>query len=150
MKHTLLFLAFACLFVACKKGDDPAPANNNNNNNNNNNSSYYFKFKLDGTDYSLTSALPQYMSAYPEDAGGYQMAGALVYPSVGIRLTYDSAVTDAQVKALTGKTIYFNQTNPKPSVTFEATPSGEELSSIDTSNTAYNIKVTSVTYLKKD
>lgn len=142
MKHTLLFLAFACLFIACnKKSDDPAPANTN---------PYYFKLNLDGTDYNLTSTLPQYMSAFPEDAGGYQMAGQLLYPSVGIRLTYDSAVSDAQVKALAGKTLYFNQTNPRPSITFEANNTADELESVDTANTAYNIKITSVTYLKKD
>jgi len=147
MKRTLLFLAVACLFIACNKGDDPAPSNNNNNNNTN---PYYFKFKLDGTDYNLTSNLAQYMSAYPEDAGGYQMSGPLTYPSVGIRLLYDSVVSDAQVKALAGKTLYFGQTNPRLSMTFEANGSAEALESIDTANTSYNIKVTSVTYLKKD
>jgi hypothetical protein len=90
------------------------------------------------------------MSAYPEDAGGYQMAGPLTYPSVGIRFMYDSAVSDAQVKALAGKTIFFNQTNPKPKITFGTNPSVDDLESVDTTNTAFNIKVTSVTFLKKD
>jgi hypothetical protein len=149
MKNTLLLIAVSCLFIACNKGDDPAPANNNNNNNTNTNP-YYFKFKLDGTDYNLTSDLAQYMSAYEEDAGGYQMAGPLTYPSVGIRFMYDSTVTDAQIKALAGKTFYFDQKTPSPQVTFSATPSGDEFASIDTANTAYNVKVTSVTYLRKD
>jgi hypothetical protein len=140
---TLCLLALCIGAFSCKKSDSTTPTNNPSN-------PYYFKFTLDGTSYNFTSALPQYMSAYDDRAGGYQEVAPLAFPMIGLAFDYDSAVTDAQVKALAGKTFYFNGKNPKPSIEFDADATSGTWYSVDTSNTNFNVKVTSVTYVKKD
>ncbi len=143
MRQAIALLLLSCLFFACKKDDEPVgpvtPAN-----------PYYFKFKLNGVSYDFRSSLAQYISSDDYEAGGYQMQEGQLYPSIGLSFRYDTTATDAQVLALAGKTIGFNGTNPSPRITFDESINGNTLWSIDTANSAFNIKVSSVTYVKKD
>ncbi len=147
----LLFLSSLLLLqVACKKSTSttpttpvtPTPVT----------SPYYFTFKLDTASYNLTANNPQYDYGYTFEVGGYQDAASAFYPSIG--LTFDwrhiDTVKESDVLGLAGKTIYFNDTNIHPTITFDKDASSDISYSADTANTAYNVKITGVTFLKKD
>jgi len=143
MKQFITLLLLSCLFVACKKDDEPAgPVTPTN--------PYYFKFKLDGVSYDFRSGLAQYISSDDYEAGGYQMQDGQIYPSIGLSFRFDTTVSEAQLLALAGKTIPFNNTNPRPRITFDESINANTQWSIDTSNTAFNVKISSITYVKKD
>ena len=152
MKNLTLFLAsFLLLVSACKK--EKSTSSNNNNNNNNPTSPYYFKFTLNGASYNFNANIPQYMPFYANEIGGYEVANGNLFPSAGLRLSWHTGdtVKESDVTGLVGKTLYFSDTNIHPEISYdEANLSINTWYSIDTANTSYNVKITNVTFLKKD
>ena len=147
MKNLVLFLAsFLLLMSACKK--DKSSGSNNNTAN-----PYYFKFTLNGSNYNLNANFPQYMPFYTNEIGGYQDANTGLFPSVGLRLSWaiGDTVKESDVIGLVGKTLYFNDITIHPEISFnEANTTIPTWFSEDTANTSYNVKITNVTFLKKD
>jgi len=146
MKKTITAMLCACLLsaVGCKKKDDnPTPTPT---------ASYYFKFKFDGNSYNFNADLPQYMPFYTDEAGGYQMATNVTGPSVGFRLDWQSidTVSEANLMAVKGKTLYFNDSLIRMELTYSESSAATNWTSIDTANTSYNVKITDITFLKKD
>lgn len=148
MKKTLaLVLATSLLSaVGCKKKDppiivDPPPP-----------PSSYFKFKFDGTANYFNVDFPQYMPFYADEVGGYQVANTSLAPSVGLRLSWpaDDTVSEADLMALKGKTLYFSDTMVHPRLSYTQELASQEWTSIDTNNTSYNVKITNITFYKKD
>lgn len=141
---------FLLLIASCKKESKSSPSNNNNNTTP---SPYFFKFSFGGTDYNLNADNPQYMPFYAHEAGGYQVPGTSVFfPSIGIRFSWpaDDTVKESDVLGLKGKTLYFNDTTIHPELSFTSATSSDIWYSVDTANTAFNVKVTNVVYLKND
>lgn len=141
-------MLLACLLFAagCKKDDTstPTPVVPT--------SDYYFKFKFDGANYNLNADFPQYMPFNANEAGGYQEADWSLERSVGLRLRwplYDT-VSESDVMSLKGKTLYFSDTLVQPELTYDTSLSAVGWASVDTGNTDYNVKITDVTFLKKD
>ena len=146
MKNQLLFLClFLLLMGACKKKDTTTTVTPTN--------PYYFKFALNGSSYNLNFNQPEYMFMYTNEAGGYEVGSAGLYPSVGLRLSWpvDDTVRESDIMGLAGKTLYFSDTTITPEITYDKDAAGSDSwISTDTSNTSYNVKITSVTFLKKD
>ncbi len=150
MKSTLLFLgSILFLLAACTKKDKtttptPTPVAH----------PYYFKFNLNGTAYNFNSNQPQFVYLYNNEFGGYQGSTDMnLFPSVGLRLTWLGIDTlkESDVMALTGKTIYFNDTTIRPEITYDANSSlSDSWTSVDTSKTSYYVKIATVKYLKID
>jgi hypothetical protein len=115
-------------------------------------SPYYFKFAFHDSSFNFTSDLPQYMPFSANEAGGYEMITGISWPSAGLRLSWPNGdtVKESDLMGLIGKTLHFSDTMPRPEVSYDATPSSLEWYSVDTLNTVYNVKITNVTYLKKD
>ncbi len=147
MKNLVLFLfSFLILVSACKKKDTTStpPVTT---------SPYYFKGTLDGANYNYTQNQPEYMFMYTNEAGGYQVANASLWPSIGLRLSWpaDDTVKESDIMGLIGKTLYFSDTAITPELTYDKVAAGTgSWTSIDTSNTSYYVKITNVTFLKKD
>ena len=119
---TFLTLLSAILFVvACKKSSSTTPQNNNNSNNNT--SPYYFKFSLNGINYDFNANNPQFITFYPDLAGGYQTASSLPYPAIGLSFTWNhkDTVLESDLLGLAGKTLYFSDTTITPALTFDST-----------------------------
>jgi hypothetical protein len=112
----------------------------------------YFKFKFEGTSHNLNFDFPQYMPFYANEAGGYQVANSSLAPSVGLRLSWpeDDTVSESNLMALEGKTLYFSDTTVHPTLTYTTELGGTDWRSVDTNNTAYNVKITKVVFFKKD
>lgn len=144
MKKFLFILTSAIvLFSACNTDDDnttvtPTPTNK-----------YYFNFKLEGQQHSLSYAIDQYLSSDPYRAGGYQGAGT-VGESIKFSFGYSSPVTDADIRALAGRTLLFGDTAVRPRLQHDSSFTSDSYYSVDTSNSAYNVTVNSVNYLKQD
>jgi hypothetical protein len=144
---SLLLLSCSLLLNACKKKTDdkttvtPTPA-----------SPYYFKATLDGTSYNLTGNTPQYILFYTNEAGGYQVGNASLLPSFGLRLMWagDDTVKESDLMGLIGKTLYFSDSLIRPEVTYNTSLSAQDWMSENDSNPAYNVKISNVTFLKKD
>lgn len=147
MKDTLvLILMLGLSMAACKKEEktDPLPSTPA--------SPYFFKFKWNGLSNEYSQDIPQYMPFYTDEAGGYQVASAALYPSVGLRLSWVSGdtVSESDLLALKGKTLYFSDTTVHPTLTRDSTASSAQWRSIDTANTAFFVKISNIAYLKKD
>lgn len=140
MKRTLLFLgSILFLLAACTKKDKtttpkPTPVAH----------PYYFKFTTDGTANTYNSNQPQYVFLSDREFGGYQGAAEEnLFPQVGLSLHWFHVDTlkESDVMALVGKTIYFNDTNIRPEVTYDKNGSlTDSWGSVDTSNTTYYVK----------
>ncbi len=115
-------------------------------------SPYYFKFNMNGVAYNYNQNIPQYMPFYANEAGGYEVATAALWPSVGLRLSWPSndTVKESDLLGLIGKTLYFTDTAVHPEISWDSTTTSAEWFSVDTANTANYVKITNVTYLKKD
>jgi hypothetical protein len=147
MKNLAICISFLCLLaISCKKKDTTSTVTTTTA------SPYYFKFTLDGTSNNYNSALPQYMPFYANEIGGYEVANANLFPAVGLRLSWPigDTVKESDVMALIGKTLYFSDTLIHPQLSYDLNTSGTVWYSADTANTDYNVKITNVTYLKKD
>ncbi|XZF15098.1 hypothetical protein ACTHGU_03105 [Chitinophagaceae bacterium MMS25-I14] len=142
---SLPVLAVCCMMMtaSCKKNDSSNPSGPGNNN------PYYFNFKLNGTAYNFSSPLPQYISSDAQLAGGYQESSTAFVPSIGLQFVFGHIVTDSDMTGLAGKTLYFNGTGPGINLDFDDA-AGNTQYSVDTSNTAYNVKISSVTYVGID
>jgi hypothetical protein len=146
---SLALLAALTLFsVGCKK--DNSTTNNNNNNTPTN--PYYFTFTFNDTAYTYNYNQPEYMALYANEAGGFQCANASLSPSAGVGFYWKKkdTVTEADLMALVGKTLYFNDTTVGLSVSYERNGNIAEWDAMDTANTNYYVKVDSITYLKND
>lgn len=144
----LLCSLFLFLLAACSKKDSSAtpvtpvtPA-----------SPYYFKFTMNGVSYNYNQDIPQYMPFYADEAGGYEVSTATLYPSIGLRLSWpvDDTVTEGDLMGLIGKTLYFTDTSVHPEISWDSTAVSAQWLSVDTASNAYFVKITNVTYLKKD
>lgn len=146
MKKLVYFLSLyiALGLASCKKEDDtvidPNPPYTN---------PYYFRFSLAGTAYNFAQEQPQYLSSSEYGVGGFQNGNGL-FPSILLAFYYSHPVTDADVRALAGQTIYFNDTSRNPELQFDQDASSISFSSIDTASTAYSVKVNSVSFIKVD
>jgi hypothetical protein len=151
MKKTIaLFSAgFLLLFGACKKDSKttptppPTPPP----------SPYYFKSTFLGVNYNLNANFPQYMTFYANEVGGYQVADLSLFPSFGLSISWPNGdtVRESDIMGLVGKTLYFNDTvHIFPSLTFDQTSALGTWYSKDTTNESFNVKITNVTFLKKD
>jgi len=147
-KSTIILSALLLLICACKKDNKtttvinpPTPAN-----------PYYFRFTLGGTSYNQHSTLPQYMTFYANEVGGYEIDSAGLYPSIGLRLSWHlgDTVKESDVIGLIGKTLYYTDTLIHPELDFDHDAASATWYSNDTSNTSYNVKITNVVFLKKD
>lgn len=148
MKKLLLGLFSATvLFSACNADDDNnttvTPSNPNNTN------KYYFKFRLDGQQRTLSYPIDQYMSSDPYAAGGYQGART-AGESIELAFRYSHLVTDADVRALAGRTLLFGDTAVRPTLQYDSTISSDSYYAVDTNNATYHITVNSVNFLKQD
>lgn len=148
MKQLILLVLSVCLLTACKK-DTPEPSQPVHTNT----SPYYFRFSLDGTDHKLEADFPQYAYFYTDEIGGYQMGQLGFYPSIGLKIIWNSkdTVQESDVLALKGKTLRFSDTAIRPELTFE--PDGnytDTWRSADTATNNYSISISDISYLKKD
>lgn len=156
MKNRILTstVALAALFSACKK--DNTTTTPTNSNTNNNSSPYYFKFNFDDTAYNLNANFPQYMVLNYDIVGGYQVDKANFYHSVGLSFQWPAGhtITDSDVKGLAGKTFYFvdqaTDSTIRPMLEYDRDLQSGSWFEYDTSNVNYYVKVTDVTFLKKD
>ncbi len=142
-----IYLGLLLLLVAgCVKenvhdgGPDPGPP------------AYYFSFGLNGNSYNLNSEIPQYVSMYTDEAGGYQVGGATLEPSMGLRLRWPAGhvVSESDVLGLRGKVLYFNDTDIHPSLIFDLSVTSPTWYSADTGSAAYSVNITDVTRLGAD
>lgn len=148
MKYLIILLSLSTLMIsACKKkspanaGPDPVS------------SPYYFKFTFGGTSYNFVASSPQYMPFYTNEAGGYEDSSNLsVYTSVGLRLSWpnNDTVKESDLMGLIGRTLYFTDTFPHPELTYDKNYSSQTYYSADTASSSYYVKITNVTYLKRD
>ncbi len=145
-KLILLFLASTLLLNACKKKEDTDPTPTTPT------IPYYFKANLGGSLHNLSADIPQYMPFYANEVGGYQVADASLWPAFGLRLTWplDDTVTESDLMGLIGKTLYFSDTLIHPKLTYGTSPTAEEWISRDISSPDNSVKITNVTFLKKD
>jgi hypothetical protein len=167
MKLVYYFVFTTLLFTSCNKKDNtptPNPGNvnnsgNNNTGNNNNNpgnnngyhslDKYFFKFKFEGKSYNFDAKNPSYLVSSPNMAGGYQKSGQDPDSSMGLSFIFASQPTDADVKALAGKKIFFSDLNITPSLYLQL-GEDEDLYSIGLNNKDYYIQIDRVSYLKSD
>ena len=150
MKNTCIsFFALLLLTVAAcsKKKDSTTPVTPITPS-----SPYYFKFNLDGVAHNYNQNIPQYMPFYANEAGGYEVATAALWPSVGLRLSWpiDDTVTESDLMGLIGQTLHFNDIAVHPEITWDSTAASSTWTSVDTASTDYYVRITNVTYLKKD
>jgi hypothetical protein len=144
MQKLFLVLASAVLlFSACNRDD------NNTNVNPTPTNKYYFNFKADGGSRSLSYPIDQYLSSDPYRAGGYQGAGTNG-ESIEMAFAYSNLVTDADIRALAGRTLLFSDTAVRPSLQYDSSFTSDSYYSVDTNSSIYNIKVNTVNYLKQD
>jgi hypothetical protein len=143
---SICMLAAAGLFwTACNQDDDndvtPQPST----------PGYYFKFKLDGRQINLTLAeyIPQLLSMDENRIGGFKL-GEGVGHSMMLAVNYTHPVSNAEVLALAGKTLYFNDTAARPELVYDSSATASSFESIQTTNPSYNLQFTSVTYLRQD
>jgi hypothetical protein len=82
----------------------------------------------------------------------FKLANSSLAPSVGLRLSWpeDDTVSESNLMALEGKTLYFSDTTVHPTLTYTTELGGTDWRSVDTNNTAYNVKITKVVFFKKD
>lgn len=142
----LMLAAGLSLAIGCKKKEapiivDPPPP-----------SACYFKFKFDGVGHYVSADIPQYMPFHANEAGGYQVTDTSVSPSVGLRLSWpvNDTVSEADLMALKGKTLYFSDTAVHPTLTYSPDLATTDWKSLDTNNTSYNVTITNITFLKND
>jgi len=146
MKKLPILIAVLCIFsIGCKKSST-APQTVTPS------SPYYFKFTLDGVSYNLNANFPQYMPFYSHEAGGYEVADLSLYPMAGIRFSWPlgDTVKETDIMGLAGKTIYFNDTNIHPEVSFGKNLNGFTNYSADTSDKRYYVSISAVKFVKKD
>lgn len=143
----VLMLTLVLLLSACDKDDvapksptttDPEP--------------YYFKFSFENQNNNYNVNFPQYLSIYADEAGGYQVGDISLEPSIGIRLDWNTkdTVSENDLLSLIGKTLYFDDTAIKPVIEFMPSLNADFWYSVDTPDHSFNIKITDITYLKKD
>jgi hypothetical protein len=115
-------------------------------------SPYYFRGVIDGTTYNLIADIPQYIAFYTNEIGGYQVASAAMYPSIGLRFSWplNDTVKESDLMGLVGKTLHYDDTLIRPELIFNKSATANFWYSKDASNALYYVKIANVTYLKKD
>jgi|GEM_PF-1637854 len=113
---------------------------------------YYFQFTLNGIGYNLKADIPQYVSMYTDEAGGYQVGDSTLQPSVGLRFRWPAGhvVTDADMLGLKGKVLYFNDTAIHPIMSFDESLTAATWLSADTDDPAYSVNITDIVRIGKD
>ena len=145
--HIVLLLGMCLLSVSSCKKEATTPATTPAVT-----SPYYFKFTFGGDSYNFNANFPQYKPFYANEIGGYQVATTSLYTSVGLGISWpaNDTVRESDIMGLKGRTLYFNDSIIKLDLSFEKDASSTTWRSEDTANTNYNIKITNVTFLKKD
>lgn len=144
-KLIIPFLAAVALLSACKKKETTTTTGQ-----------YYFKGTLDGQSIGYSSSVPQYMSAYSYNAGGYVINGDQLFSTQEISLAFqfDHAVTNADMLALAGQNISFDPAaSPHAEIDYEPiveSTDSAEYYSVDTTATAYSVHVNSISFVKSD
>lgn len=144
---TLLATGLVLFSASCNKDDNK----DNSGGGGTTGSPYYFKFKKDGTQYNLNANFPQYMFFNTNEAGGYQVKDAAMYPSMALSFQWTSkdTVLHDDVMGLAGKTFYFDDVDPMPELSFEEDINSEPWVATDMDH-ANKIVVSEVKYEKVD
>lgn len=115
-------------------------------------SPYYFEFTLDGKYTKFNSPEAQYVFISPGSAGGYQTPSANeLYPSMELSFTFRHPPTDAEIKGLAGKNIYYDFENTDSitaHVVYEESFQSETLYNDQSVDNKYSVKVDKVTFVK--
>ncbi len=158
MKQMLILMAAIVLFASCKKENIKEKYEEEYPNSLPSDIKPYFKFTFDGKTYELNSRYPLFVgtiASMEHHFGGIQaFSNEQKYPTIGVqtfRRDY-SSLTDNEMLALKGKTLYFDDLVYQPQITYsivnfiyDTDPWISQVSS----DKKYNIHITDVKFIKK-
>ncbi|MCC6187328.1 MAG: hypothetical protein IT256_09270 [Chitinophagaceae bacterium] len=137
----IMFSSFSCNKEKDKTTTTPTPS-----------SPYYFEFTLGGKYTKFNSPEPQYVFISPGSAGGYQTPSANeLYPSIELSFTFRHPPTDADIKGLEGKKIYYyfdNSDSITAHVVYEESYTAETMYNDQSIDNNYSVKIDKVTFVK--